>query len=181
MVFGKTLVVMVAAALIVALSAGAALALGNQVDCASASQDPSTPECYGTPQRDGITGRNNAEDIIFAMDGADYVKAYSGNDEVRGGAATDHIQGGADDDELYGGEGADFLSDAVSLEGLDSDELSGGGGDDVLDAYDRNATDTLLCGAGNDTAYYDKGVFSGTPRDTVDPSCEKKVANAHPN
>jgi Ca2+-binding RTX toxin-like protein len=179
MVLRKTIMVMVVAVFIVALSAGAALAF-SQIDCASASQDPSTPECYGTPQRDGILG-TNAKDVIYAREGDDYVKAYSGNDEVRGGAHTDHIQGGAHDDELRGGDGDDFLFDSISLEGMDSDELIGGEGDDVLDAFDRNATDTLVCGAGNDTAYYDKGIFSDTARDTVDPSCENKVANAHPN
>jgi Ca2+-binding RTX toxin-like protein len=160
------------------LTAGVALAL-NEINCASLSQDPLTPECNGTPQNDAIEGRN-AEDIIYAGGGDDQVDANDKNDEAYGGAGRDRIQGGGYDDKLYGGDGRDILKDQNPFQGKDSDELRGGGGNDVLDGYDSNAGETLVCGPGdNDTAYFDR--LTNGLRDTVSPSCENKVVNDHPN
>ena len=159
------------------LSGGAALALGedrtNNVNCGSFSQDPLTPECYGTPQDDDIQGRN-AADIIYAKGGNDFVMAYSGNDVVYGGAGADTAAGVDGDDQLYGGGGADFLTDAA---GGDTDELSGGRGNDSLSAYDHDYNDTLVCGPGSeDDVYFDKDPTTGA-KDKVSDTCEHK----HPN
>lgn len=79
-----------------ALIAGVALAL-DQIDCASASQSPLTPECYGTPHSHGITGQN-APDFIYAKGVDDHVDTYSGNDVVYGGEGADYAVGMEADD-----------------------------------------------------------------------------------
>jgi len=159
------------------LSSGAALALGENrthyVNCGSFSQDPLTPECYGTLQDDDIQGRN-AADIVYAKGGNDFVMAYSGNDVVYGGTGADTAAGVDGDDQLYGGGGADFLTDAA---GGDTDELGGGRGNDSLSAYDHDHNDTLVCGPGSeDHVYFDKDPTSGA-KDKVSDTCEHK----HPN
>jgi hypothetical protein len=64
----------------------------------------------------------------------------------------------------------------------DYDVMRGSSGNDVLDAYDDNARDTLVCGPGeNDTAYFDYLKQTTGAKDAVSPSCEKEVANDHPN
>ncbi len=54
----KMVVGVVAGALMVVLTAGAALAL-SQIECASFEQNPLTPQCYGTEQEDAIEGRRS--------------------------------------------------------------------------------------------------------------------------
>ena len=104
--------------------------------------------------------------------------ANGGPDEAYGGAGRDKTEGGGHDDKLYGGDNADILTDPADK---DYDMMRGGSGNDVLDAYDSNAGDTLVCGPGdNDTAYFDRGNFAGATQDTVSPSCENRVANEHP-
>ena len=88
----RTTLVLVVGVLLVALTAGAAMAL-NQINCASFSQNPLTLECSGTPQEDLIEGRD-ARDIIYAVDGDDEVNSRYGGDDVYGGAGRDEIEGG---------------------------------------------------------------------------------------
>jgi Ca2+-binding RTX toxin-like protein len=175
----QTTLVVVVGALLVVLTAGAAMAL-NQISCNSFSQNPLTPECSGTPQEDLIEGRD-ARDIIYAVDGDDEVNARYGGDDVYG-AGRDEIEGGGhgpegvlhyeDLDKLYGGDGNDVLKDRRA--NSDHDELRGGEGNDIVNAYDCDVLDIVVCGFGtDDTATFDADSVAGS--DSVSDSCEHKV------
>jgi hypothetical protein len=175
----KMVMGVVAGALMLALTAGLALAL-NQINCGSGSQNPLTPECFGTDQDDLIEGRD-ARDIIFANDGDDKVNAQYGEDDVYGETGRDKIEGGGEGpqygpleglDKLYGGSDDDVLQDIRA--GRDFDELRGGEGNDRLNAYDSDPLDILNCGPGrDDTAIFDADNIAGS--DSVSASCENKV------
>ena len=176
----RTTLIVVVGGLLVALTAGAAIAL-NQISCSSFSQNPLTPECSGTPQEDFIEGRD-ARDIIYAKGGDDDVNARYGGDDVYGGVGRDEIEGGGhrpegvlhceDLDRLYGGDGDDVLKDRHASR--DHDELRGGDGNDLLDSYDTDMQDILVCGPGSDdTAIFDVDSVAGS--DSVSDSCENKV------
>lgn len=176
----RTALVVMIGALLVALTAGTAMAL-NQISCSSFSQNPLTPECSGTLQEDLIEGRD-ARDIIYAKDGDDEVNARYGGDDVYGGAGRDEIEGGGhgpdgvihyeDLDRLYGGGGNDVLKDRRASR--DHDELRGAEGNDSLNAYDNDVEDILACGPGtDDTAIFDVDGVAGS--DSVSDSCENKV------
>jgi Ca2+-binding RTX toxin-like protein len=160
--------------------AATGVALAATSNCGSASQNPRTPQCYGTDQDDQIEGRTS-RDIIYANDGDDEVNAQYGGDEVYGEAGRDKIEGGGkgpptgpyeDLDKLYGGSSNDVFKDIRASR--DFDELRGGGGNDRLNATDTDTVDILVCGPGtDDTAIFDVNQFSGK-RDSVSPSCENK-------
>jgi hypothetical protein len=164
--------------LTVMVAAGVALAAA--INCGSASQNPLTPQCFGTDQDDQIEGRTS-RDIIYANDGDDEVKANYGGDEVYGNAGRDEIEGGGpgppsgpleDLDKLYGGSSNDVLRDIRASR--DHDELRGGEGNDLLNASDTDPLDILICGPGrDDTAIYD--VDNAAGNDSVSASCENKV------
>jgi hypothetical protein len=167
--------------LMLLLAAGVALAL-NQINCGSASQNPLTPQCFGTDQDDQLEGRP-ATDIIFANDGDDEVNAQYGSDEVYGLGGRDIIEGGGQGppggpyeglDKLYGGSGNDMLKDRRANRDFD-EQLRGGGGNDRLNTYDTDTVDLLVCGPGrDDTAVFDVNQASGD-RDSVSASCENEV------
>jgi hypothetical protein len=176
----RTILVVEVGALLVVPTAGAAIAL-NQISCNSFSQNPLTPECSGTPQEDLIECRD-ARDIIYAMDGDDEVNARYGGDDVYGGAGRDEIEGGdhgpegvlhyEDLDKHYGGDGNDVLKDRRAKR--DHDELRGGEGNDIVNAYDGDVLDIVVCGLGtDDTAIFDVDSVAGS--DSVSDSCENKV------
>ncbi len=175
----KMTMTVVLGALMLVLTAGAALAL-SQINCASFEQNPLTPQCFGTDQDDLIEGRP-VRDIIYANDGDDEVNAEFGKDEVYGEAGRDKIEGGGEGpqngpleglDKLYGGDDNDVLKDIRA--GRDFDELRGGEGNDRLTAYDSDPLDILICGPGrDDTAIFDADNIAGS--DSVSASCENKV------
>lgn len=82
------------------------------------------------------------------------------------------VLGSSGDDVVTGTDGADQIIDDAGPDydlHADADILSGGGGRDLLVVLDGDDNDTVTCGAGNDTVYFDDG-------DTLldEPSCEEQ-------
>lgn len=64
----------------------------------------------------------------------------------------------------------DYAQEAQS----DEDELRGGDGNDILDSWDEDFKDKLVCGPGDaDTATFDLDSTTGK-KDVVSPTCEIK-------
>jgi Ca2+-binding RTX toxin-like protein len=141
------------AALILALSAGVALA-ATIVGTAG-------PNSISV----GFTGEN---DQIFVLEGNDSVDPYDGNDEVYGNENNDTLYGAEDSDKVYGNTGRD----TVDLDSLDtsgsSDQGFGGAGNDTIYAQDGNF-DAINCGAGTDTVFLDQA-DSRTGCESVNPT-----------
>ncbi|MDP9456989.1 MAG: hypothetical protein CYG60_06150 [Actinobacteria bacterium] len=154
----RTAKVLVATALMVPLSATAALAA----------------TIHGTNYGDGLYGTNYA-DTIYGYGGADSLYGYGGadvlyggyesgwGDKLVGGAANDRLYGQGGNDGLYGQGGNDGLyggygNDTV-VGGYGNDVLSGGGPEgDTINAQDGQKDTILICNSGYDTIYYDRGI-----------------------
>jgi Ca2+-binding RTX toxin-like protein len=129
--------VLVAVALMLAFSAGAALATS----------------LTGTPERDVIEGAGRG-DTISGLGGSDTLHGRGGRDTVRGGGGTDEVSGGVGTDAVYGNAGDDYLFDSPDD---DRDSLYGGPGRDNVQARDFPAVeDVVYCGDGRDKAYVDR-------------------------
>jgi Ca2+-binding RTX toxin-like protein len=176
----KIVLLLASVALATLLASGVALAV-TYIDC-------TTDPCYGTPERDVISGTNEPE-TIKALGGNDYVTAWRGKDLVYGGDGADELDGHYGGDTIYGGPGADILyganhsdtvyggrgpdrikADAYDFEPIGVEPVDhsyGQGADDTIRAWDSNR-DIIDCGAGNeDTVVYDRG------QDTIK-NCEIK-------
>jgi Ca2+-binding RTX toxin-like protein len=144
------------AALMLALSAGVALAA----------------TIVGTAGNDSIVvGFTGESDQIFALEGKDSVDPYDGNDDVYGNEGNDNTLYGAEDsDRVYGNSG----SDTIDLDSNDtagsSDQGFGGKGNDTVFAQDGNF-DAIDCGAGaSDVAFLDVGTDTQTNCESVNPT-----------
>ena len=159
----RTAKVTVAAALMVPLSATAALA-------ATIHGTNYGDSLYGTNYADTIYGYGGA-DSAYGYGGADVL--YGGNesgwgDKLVGGAANDRVYGQGGNDGLYGEAGNDAVyggygNDTV-VGGYGNDVISGGGPEgDTVNARDGQRDTVLICNSGYDTIYYDRGldVFQG--------------------
>jgi Ca2+-binding RTX toxin-like protein len=82
-----------------------------------------------------------AGDSVHGLEGNDVISARAGDDCAWGEAGNDKLSGSTGRDRLDGGTG--------------HDRISGGSGDDTIYARD-NTSDSIDCGAGNDTAYVDR-------------------------
>jgi Ca2+-binding RTX toxin-like protein len=71
-----------------------------------------------------------------------------------GSLGNDSLYGRGGDDNLIGGPGADAL-----IGGQGADDLEGGPGDDTIDVKDGQ-TDSVDCGLGTDTVFFDEGIDS---------------------
>jgi Ca2+-binding RTX toxin-like protein len=144
------------AALMLALSAGVALAA----------------TLVGTPGSDNISGTFE-RDQIFTLEGNDTVDAFNGNDDVYGNENNDNLIGAEDSDKVFGNTGPDTI-DLVSNDVPDefpsapSDQGFGGAGNDRVFAQDGNF-DAINCGAGTDTAFVDPG-DSRTACESINPA-----------
>jgi hypothetical protein len=75
-------------------------------------------------------------------------------------------------DMIYAVDGDDVLKDRRAKR--DHDELRGGEGNDIVNAYDGDVLDIVVCGLGtDDTAIFDVDSVAGS--DSVSDSCEHKV------
>ena len=153
----RTAKVMVAATVMVPLSATAALAA----------------TLYGTNYGDALYGTNYA-DTIYGYGGADLIYGYGGNDVLYGGDESgtgDKVLGGSGDDRVYGGYGEDALygdsgndrvdggsGDDLVQGGYGYDTLSGGPGADRINAQEGQKDTINVCGAYGDVVYYDRGL-----------------------
>jgi Ca2+-binding RTX toxin-like protein len=137
-------------ALTVALSAGAALAALNNINCPNRDNN----RCVGTPQDDKLGGTPEA-DKMYGRGGHDVFVGFGGNDLQKGLSGDDRLQGGPDNDKLLAGNGLD--------------EAYGSTGDDSINVSRDDDTDYAYCGAGYDTVRLDLqdiiGDQSGEPGD----------------
>ena len=153
----KTVRVVLAGALLLALSAGMAAAQVSTEDRIECNRG--APErCEGSSGHDTITGSSNADDIYAR--GGDFVNARGGRDLVLGGGGDDDpgsrggLDGGAGNDTVKGQDGADTVTDDARR---DADRLEGNTGNDFVDGRDGDGRDTINCGAGRDTFDKDRG------------------------
>jgi Ca2+-binding RTX toxin-like protein len=63
-----------------------------------------------------------------------------------------------------GNDAANKIFDGEELD-TDTDNISGAGGNDLLDVQDSAGDDTVECGDGNDTVYFDEGDALAVPTD----------------
>ena len=113
--------------------------------------NPSRPEArsgantvnFGSNVEVNSIDGSSAGDDIKGDDGPDSINGIQGNDTVRGRAGVDGLMGMDGGDELFGGAGGDTLA--------------GEKGADVIHADDGQPVDTISCGAGNDTVFFDQG------------------------
>jgi Ca2+-binding RTX toxin-like protein len=139
----RTTTVALVAAVLLALTAGAALAaLAAPIDCKpNADPNSSGYDCKGTPDPDTMNGTS----------GPDYMTGLAGNDTLNGNDGDDKI-------------------DALEAVGqMGKDTVSGGPGNDTIAAND-GVKDDIRCGKGSrDIVYSDKG---GKVDDDVSSDCE---------
>jgi Ca2+-binding RTX toxin-like protein len=142
----RAVLLSVAAVLVLALAAGAALAVNKTCN----------GNCRGTDGSDRILGSARSN-VIYAQ---------AGSDEVFGRGGDDQLKGGDGPDEVYGQEGADRVKGSSG-----KDRVFGGPGDDLVrggtaDRTNDGARDVLDCGDGDDT-------YDATPGvDEVRDNCE---------
>jgi Ca2+-binding RTX toxin-like protein len=146
-----------------------------------------------------ITGSNTQTggDILLGTPGKDAIRGLDGNDGLFGGSGDDVIYGGNGDDIAHGGHGDDriFLNDGndetEGATGQGNDLIRGGAGSDVLqdwigsntlfgdigsdtldglDNLDRNTSDTLYGGFGDDFLFGDEGdiLYGGQGSDSYE-------------
>lgn len=170
----RTAMVLAVGVLLVALSAGSALALaiygtlGDDTFRGTKGSD----EFYGKSGDDWIGGRGG-NDALFGNGGRDLVYGGPGADRISGGPGDDQgtailwaLSGGPGNDLVSGDGGDDYI---VGDSGRDI--LKGGPGDDHIasttgESYDApNSTDKIYCGTGFDTVYAD-------PADKIADDCE---------
>jgi Ca2+-binding RTX toxin-like protein len=147
--------VFVVGALLVALTAGAALAVLREGD-----DDPN--DLVGTTGDNTVTGQDfllgfGAEDDLRGSSGPDYLWGGSEGDEVRGGSGDDVLDGGSGEDTIRTGSGFDVVyakdefADTIDCnsergyfivnwdEGLDTD-IDGNGDDMCPGTFDPSTT-----------------------------------------
>ena len=97
----RTALLMLMMTLMVALSAGVAVAL-NEVDC------PNRPDgkCIGTTGNDLMIGNKNANEMAGRI-GNDDIYGRQGPDTLQGGPGADYLDGGLGNDRLAGGQDGD--------------------------------------------------------------------------
>jgi hypothetical protein len=147
------------AALMLALSAGAALAA----------------TLLGTPGPDSISGTSEP-DLIVALEGDDFVDAFGGSvDVIYGNENSDELLGAEDDDKVYGNTGPDTINLATFDTAGSFDQGFGGAGNDLVLAQDGNF-DAINCGGGTgDIVHKDPG-DSAVGCESVNPTSASAVA-----
>jgi Ca2+-binding RTX toxin-like protein len=144
----RTTTVTLVAAVLLALTAGAALAATIN-DCTNADPDY---DCVGTPNADTVNG----------TPGPDYMIGFDGNDTLNGFAGEDKIDA-LNPEKYFDPDTQTYIKD----EG--EDIVSGGPGNDTIAAND-GFKDDIRCGPGSrDIVYFDKG---GKVDDHVSSDCE---------
>jgi Ca2+-binding RTX toxin-like protein len=152
----RAIAILLVSMLLVALTAGAALAANIN---GTAATDLIGPAPYkGT----SLTGN----DVVRSLGGNDRVDPYLGNDTVYGGEGDDEVLGAEGNDNIKGENGDDTIDLAVFDSPNAQDKGYGGAGDDVFSAEDGNK-DLLNCGTGDDTV-----LSSDAGLDVVSNTCE---------
>jgi Ca2+-binding RTX toxin-like protein len=147
----RTTTVTLVAAVLLALTAGAALAvLAATIECPNADRGSGGYDCEGTPDGDTMNGTS----------GPDYMAGFAGEDTLNGFDGDDKIDALNDNDYDY------VTETLVTFNDKSKDTVSGGPGNDTIAAND-GFKDHIYCGTGSrDIAYTDKG------KDMVSSDCE---------
>jgi Ca2+-binding RTX toxin-like protein len=137
--FGKIMLLVASAALIVLLARGVAWAVTK----------------VGTNGDDHLPGTNGS-DTLVGRGGADSIRGRDGKDVITGGSGGDWLlHGGAGADVITGGPGSDLMFDGP-LRDSDEDTLTGGPGNDELWPLNFPASrDVVDCGGGRGTVIAD--------------------------
>src|SRR5215213_6993925 len=143
----RTTTVTLVAAVLLALTAAAALAATiDPITCPTPGQN-SNYDCVGTTAGDTMNG----------TPGPDHMVGKAGNDTLKGNDGDDKI------DALN----YDYYDTGTKTEDIGEDTVSGGPGNDTIAANDGIKGDAINCGPGSrDIVYSDKGL------DNVSSDCE---------
>ncbi len=123
----RIMMVTAVASLLLAMSAG--IALAANIACPNASFGV----CVGTPNDDTMGG-GPIKDIMTGRQGADTMSGRLNADEMVGDLGNDFLDGGAGNDVLKGGDGQDVLNGRL-------------GNDDIFAERDQDS-DSITCGPG---------------------------------
>jgi len=162
----RTVTIMVAGALLIALTAGVALAA--TINCVGGLCEGTNNKntLFGTSGFDEINGKGATDDETLRGDPNSNAAAVEGNDEIHGGPGKDFLISEGGNDLLDGGTGDDFI-DAKDPSSNSTDIVKGGRGRDEIESTDREK-DTIDCGPGTtDTVRFDK-------RFDTTKNCERK-------
>jgi Ca2+-binding RTX toxin-like protein len=101
------------------------------------------------------------------------VKGGQARDVIRGNDFRNRFEGNLGNDSLYGRGGDDQLIGGLGADALigesGEDNLEGGLGNDTIDAKDGEPGDTVDCGLGTDTVFFDEGIDSVTNCENPNP------------
>jgi hypothetical protein len=135
-------------------------------------------DVLGNKVRVSMLGGNDAFHIVedsLPITAAFTVTLGTGDDFAEGAGGADTFQGGSGNDTLRGGGGDDVLDGSVGNDtlflGTGADTANGSTGDDliVLATQNRDETDHVNGGAGEDTASYTEAASGIGPNDRLTP------------
>jgi Ca2+-binding RTX toxin-like protein len=146
----RTIVLLAATALALALAGGVALAqqFGDQQGGQGVTKTCPTT-CQGTSFSDTLKG-TNAPNHIEGLGGneglrsGDLIQGFANHDLLYGNSGGDRIEGGNGNDAIFGGLGQDLL-----IGGTGNDHIDGGSGGDIIMVKD-GYVDHVNCEGGND-------------------------------
>jgi Ca2+-binding RTX toxin-like protein len=124
---------------------------------------PITMDLISSPERPEVRlVQSGAHRVNFGPNvSINEVDGSSSGDTIRGDASDDFLNGIQGNDRVVGRGGIDTV---VGMDGNDTliggpgeDRIEAGGGADRIEAAD-NEEDDILCGGGNDTAFFDRNV-----------------------
>jgi len=125
----------------------------------------------GGPGNDRVFGGSNPSGTT------EFIEEYLGRNLLSGGAGDDYLyghdrlDGGSGDDELRGSHNYGTEKTRTITGGSGTDKISSDGPvEDTIYATDGEV-DTVSCGPGTDTVYFDRGIDSINPL-----SCERRIA-----
>jgi Ca2+-binding RTX toxin-like protein len=114
-----------------------------------------------TVEIEDVTG-GQARDVVRGTDGTNHLSGEGGSDSLYGRGGEDTLIGGPGSDALIGGAGDDVKLDgglgADTVYG-DNPEVPTEAGNDTIDVKDGLTNDTVDCGPGADTVFFDEGDF----------------------
>jgi Ca2+-binding RTX toxin-like protein len=111
--------------------------------------------------------------------------AQSGSTVQWDGEVIRIVEGSSGDDNVTGTARADDIADYLGPDfgtGPDTDTVSGGAGADFLFVLDGDSNDTVTCGPGNDTVFFDEGATPAESDTLLDePNCEEQNPEEGPD
>jgi Ca2+-binding RTX toxin-like protein len=116
------------------------------------------------PDREGFSGTITINLNSDSGPVPEVTNAHSGSTLNWAGEVISVVIGSTGNDTITGNDAANDIFDGEGRE-TDADNISGAGGNDLLDVQDAAGDDTVSCGEGNDTVYFDEGDVLVVPSD----------------